>query len=147
MYIGLQVKYLLFLFDYNQTWVFSRDVRKIRKYQISWKCVQWEPGCSIQKDRRTYGQTDMTKLIVALRNFRKAPKNYTFLSPSWSGFDGLGVSVLASGTQVRGFKPGRSRRIFKGEKILSTPSFGREIKQWVPCRRFAAWKSAFILRP
>jgi hypothetical protein len=34
--------------------------------------------------------------------------------------------VLASGTQVRGFKPGRSRRIFKGGKILSTPSFGRE---------------------
>jgi hypothetical protein len=25
-----------------------------------------------------------------------------------------GVSVLASDTQVRGFKPGRSRRIFKG---------------------------------
>ena len=25
-------------------------------------------------------------------------------------------SVLAFGTQVRGFKPGRSRRIFKGEK-------------------------------
>jgi len=33
-----------------------------------------------------------------------------------SGFGGLGVSVLAFGTQVRGFKPGRSRRIFKGEK-------------------------------
>ena len=25
-------------------------------------------------------------------------------------------SVLAFGTQVRGFKPGRSRRIFQGEK-------------------------------
>jgi hypothetical protein len=53
--------------------------------------------------------------------------------------------------QVRGFKPGRSRRIFKGGTILSTPSFGREVKPWVPCRRFAAckrslnvpWKSAF----
>ena len=28
-------------------------------------------------------------------------------------------SVLAFGTQVRGFKPGRNRRIFQGEKILS----------------------------
>jgi hypothetical protein len=46
--------------------------------------------------------------------------------------------VLTSGTLVRGFKPGRSRRIFKGRKILSTPSFGREVKPWVPCRRFAA---------
>ena len=33
-----------------------------------------------------------------------------------SGFGGLGVSVLASGTRVRGFKPGRSRRIFREKK-------------------------------
>ena len=57
-----------------------------------------------------------------------------------TGFGGLGVSVLAFGTQVRGFKPGRSRRIFKGEKILSTPSFRGEVKPSVPCRRFAACK-------
>jgi hypothetical protein len=38
------------------------------------------------------------------------------------------VSMLASGTQVREFKPGRSRPIFWGEKILSMPSFGREVK-------------------
>jgi len=48
--------------------------------------------------------------------------------------------MLAFSTQVRGFKPGRSRRIFKGEKILSTPSFGGEVKPLVPCRRFAACK-------
>jgi hypothetical protein len=35
-----------------------------------------------------------------------------------SGFGGLGVSVLASGTQVCGFKLGRSRRIVKSGKIL-----------------------------
>ena len=50
-------------------------------------------------------------------------------------------SVLAFGAQVRGFKPGRSRRIFQGEKILSTPSFGREVKPFVPCRRFTACKN------
>ena len=49
-------------------------------------------------------------------------------------------SVLAFGTQVRGFKTGRSRRIFQGEKILSTPSFGGEVKPSVPCRRFTAFK-------
>jgi hypothetical protein len=42
--------------------------------------------------------------------------------------------VLSFGTQVRGFKPGRSRRDFSGEKILSTPSFGGEVKPSVPCR-------------
>ena len=44
--------------------------------------------------------------------------------------------MLAFGTQDRGFKPGRSRRIFQGEKILSKASFGREVKPFVPCRRF-----------
>jgi hypothetical protein len=51
-----------------------------------------------------------------------------------SGTGGLVVSVLASGTRVRG----RSRLIFSGVKLLSVPSFGREVKLWVPCRRFAA---------
>jgi len=36
--------------------------------------------------------------------------------------------------------PGRSRRIFKGETILSTPSFGGEVKPSVLCRRFTACK-------
>jgi hypothetical protein len=49
-------------------------------------------------------------------------------------------SVLAFGTQVRGFKPGRSRRIFQGEKILGTPSFRGELKPSVPFRRFMACK-------
>ena len=47
-------------------------------------------------------------------------------------------SVLAFGTQVRGFKPGRSRWIFQDKKILSTPSFGGKVKPSVPCRRFTA---------
>ena len=42
--------------------------------------------------------------------------------------------------QVRGFKPGRSRRIFQGGKILSAPSFGGEVKPSVPCRTFTACK-------
>ena len=49
-------------------------------------------------------------------------------------------SVLAFGTQVRVFKPGRSRRIFQGEKILSRPSYGRKVNPFVPCRRFTECK-------
>jgi hypothetical protein len=52
---------------------------------------------------------------------------YSFKSKI-SGFGGLGVIAMAFGTQVRGFKPGQSRRIFQGEKILSAPSFGRGVK-------------------
>jgi hypothetical protein len=45
-----------------------------------------------------------------------------------SGFGGLVVSMLASGTQVRGFAPDRSRRIFPARKIHSMLSFGGEVK-------------------
>jgi hypothetical protein len=40
------------------------------------------------------------------------------LTPKLSYFGGLGASMLASGTQVRGLEPGRSRRIFQGKKNL-----------------------------
>ena len=54
--------------------------------------------------------------------------------------------MLAFSTQVRGFKPDRSRRIFRAKTILSTPSFGGEVKPSVPCRRFAACKRSLNLR-
>jgi hypothetical protein len=66
----LHVKYPLFSTDINGTWNFSRDVRKMLKYQISRKSALWEPRCSMRTDR----QTDMTKLVVAFRSFSKAPK-------------------------------------------------------------------------
>ena len=56
------------------------------------------------------------------------------------GFGGLMVSMLASGTQVCGFKPGRSRWIFTVVKILNMPSSGGEVKESVPCPNFAACK-------
>ena len=49
-------------------------------------------------------------------------------------------SVLDFSTQVCGFKPGRSLRIFRAKRILSSPSLGGEVKPSVPCRRFAACK-------
>ena len=62
-------------------------------------------------------------------------------------------SVLAFGTQVRGFAPGRIRWIFRAKKSSARlPSFGGEVKPSVPCRSFTAckrslnvtWKSAFM---
>jgi hypothetical protein len=50
------------------------------------------------------------------------------------------VSMLASGIQDHGFAPSRSRQVFRAKKILSMPSFGKEVKPIAQCRRFAACK-------
>jgi hypothetical protein len=43
------------------------------------------------------------------------------------------VSVLAIGTKVRGFNPGRGDGFLKAIKILSTPSFGGKINWSTLC--------------
>ena len=50
MYIGLHLKYPLFLSDFNETWIFWTNFR-ILKNQISLNSVQWEPSCCT----RAYG--------------------------------------------------------------------------------------------
>ena len=42
----------------------------------------------------------------------------------FSGFGGLVVSMLASGTQDSGFDPGRSRRIFRAKKSTACLPWG-----------------------
>ena len=68
----------------------------------------------------------------------KYKKGFKWLSSLRSGFGGLEVRVLAFGTQVRGFEPGRSRRIFRPKN--PTASFVGEVKPSVPCRKFTACK-------
>jgi hypothetical protein len=63
----------LFLADCSETRIFWQIFEKMVEYQISWKSVQWEPSCSM----RTNGRTDMPNLIVAFRNFAKAPANWS----------------------------------------------------------------------
>ena len=53
-------------------------------------------------------------------------------------------SMLAFSTQVRGFKPGQSRRIFKGKK--SSARLLKEVKPSAPCCRFAACKRSLKWR-
>jgi hypothetical protein len=62
MYVGIHVKYPLFLSDFNKIWIFLTDILKILKYQILLKSVQWEPRGWTGR----YGE--------AFRNFSEAPK-------------------------------------------------------------------------
>jgi len=74
-YFDIHVRYSLFLPDVSETWTFSTDFRKVLKYQISWKSVQWEPSCFTRTDERTNGRTEMAKLLVTFRIFSNMPKN------------------------------------------------------------------------
>ena len=61
MYVGLHVKYMLFLCDFHETRIFSTDFRKLVKYQISRKSVLCEPSCSMPTRD---GQMDKKKKIL-----------------------------------------------------------------------------------
>ena len=63
IYIGLHVKYLLFLPDFNKTWIFMTDFQTM-KYMYFMKICPVEAEL-FHLDR----WTDMTKLIAAFYNF------------------------------------------------------------------------------
>ena len=77
------------------------------------------------------GMRDTARLESTCKAKRQVPQ-------AADGFGGIVVTMLASCTQVRWFKPCRSRWIFMGVKILSMPSFEGEVKESVPCPSFAA---------
>ena len=66
MYIGLHVKYPFFSSNFNETWIFWTDFRKILKYQIFMR-IRLVGAELFHAD----GQTDTKKLIVDFCNFAK----------------------------------------------------------------------------
>ena len=71
MCIGLRdVKYPLFFSNFDTTYIFSTDFRKMIKYHGN-----MSSGSRVVPCGRADGQTDMTKLIVTFRNFPNAPRN------------------------------------------------------------------------
>jgi hypothetical protein len=70
--IGLHVKCPSFLTDFNETWIFSTDFRKIPNINLHENPFS---GSRIVP----CGQTDMTKLTVDFRNFANEHKNFYWL--------------------------------------------------------------------
>jgi len=67
IYIGLHVKYPLFLSDFNETWIFGTIFEKSSNNKFH---ENPSSGCRVVP----CGGADMTKLIVAFRNFANAPR-------------------------------------------------------------------------
>jgi hypothetical protein len=65
MYIGLHVKYRLFLSEFNETWNFSTNFRRILKYRMSWKSFMYEPSYSMRTDGQTWRR--LYSLFIILR--------------------------------------------------------------------------------
>jgi len=77
MYVGLHVKYPLFLSEFNEILIILTDVRKILKYQIlkNPSSRRQVVSCGLA-DRWTGSQPDATKLTVPSSNFVDSPKNH-----------------------------------------------------------------------
>jgi len=72
MYIGLHVKYPLFLSDFDESLILSTGFSKNSQICNSMKIGPL--GADLfHADRRTDGWTDLTMLIVAFLNFANAP--------------------------------------------------------------------------
>jgi hypothetical protein len=69
MYVGFHVKYPLLVSDCKGTWVFLTDFRKISQIPNLME-IRSVGANSFHTD----GETDKTKLTVAIRNFANAPK-------------------------------------------------------------------------
>ena len=69
-----------------------------------------------------------------------SPFLYPEVTQTVSGFSGLEVAYWPLVPKFAGSNPAEVIGFFRAKKILSTPSFGREVKPFVPCRRFAACK-------
>ena len=93
----LHVKYPLFLSDFTQTWTLSKDFRKVLKYQISRKFVQWEQSCSTRTRGHTWRSQQSHFAIL-----RHTPKN-ALLSL-------LLQAVVASGRSSTSEKPMTEQR-------------------------------------
>ena len=71
-YIGLHVKHPLFLFEFNETWIFLTVFRKHTSIKFRGNPSSGTPSCSTRMDGRTDEQTDTTELIFTFRNFANA---------------------------------------------------------------------------
>jgi hypothetical protein len=78
MYIGLHVKYPLFVSDFHKTSIFSR-LRKILKRQISWKSVTWKPSSWMRTEKHNDAKSRFSQYLERAQQHGDRPH----WSPVW----------------------------------------------------------------
>jgi hypothetical protein len=69
-----KVPVTLIRFSWNLTFLVNFSKNADISFKISWQSIQFEPSCFMRTERLTDGRTEITKLIVAFRNFSIKPK-------------------------------------------------------------------------
>ena len=106
-----------------------------------------QPGCITQHAQQTdihaFGRVrtrNPSKRAVDLRLRPRAHRNRVIATLFVSGFGGLEVACWHLVPKFAGSNPTEAVGFFRAKKILSTFSFGGEVKPSVPYHRFTACK-------
>jgi hypothetical protein len=120
----LHVKYSIFTSNFNETWIFLTDFKIFEK--ISNTKFHQNPSRGAALFHRTDGdrQRDMTKLIVAFRNFAHAPKKW-----HWHHKGRLGATKLVSNVATALPPPRPPPPPNTGVKFRTSPIFGAQWTQ------------------
>ena len=129
----LRVKRPLFLSDVNEIWIVSPHSRKTFKC-VSLKSAQWEPSCSTQN-----GQTDMTKLILAFRNFANAPKKSSTVSKELVSdfFRVILFDKVFAPVNIQRVMDAETKAVLCVKCPLQLPDFNQNLLEFV--QRFSCW--------
>jgi len=145
MYTGLHTTYQLFLSDINGIWIFTTDCQNISKLQNFMK-IRPVGAELVHADR----QTDITKTVVAFRNFANAPKtkqDYNWRTPCHQiNLPNLKIFHKTLTTVARIYTPSEKkrhslRRFSRNSFMLNSIMFRFSAKPANKCCNYGHWLS------
>ena len=94
MCIGFHTKYLLFLFDFNKTWIFSTYFQKVFIHKMSQKSVQWQLSFSMRMDKYRVSQEECARFRESVPYVKLYWHNPKHLHPKLNGYGDNGQRSL-----------------------------------------------------
>ena len=124
--------------------VVTISVQTLLSIQSLKMCIHFFGIPCIYKTLHQKTQSPYYEIILLYSVLPREIRNYLKTNAN-IGFGGLGVECWPLVPKFAGSNPAEDVGFFRAKKILSTPSFGGEVKPSVPCRRFAACKRSLNL--